>query len=134
MEDRPVSYTHLDVYKRQPLMLQLMVVYFGPYFIFGIRISMSYSLIAVFIAFVINYAAYFAEIYRGGIESMSVGQYEAAQILGYTKGQTFFRIIFPQVFKRILPSVTNEVITDVYKRQHDTLLLSHHLQLHRRAW
>ena len=92
-------------------MLQLMVVYFGPYFIFGIRISMGYSLIAVFIAFAINYAAYFAEIYRGGIESMPVGQYEAARILGYSKAQTFFRIILPQVFKRILPSITNEVIT-----------------------
>ena len=92
-------------------MLQLMVVYFGPYFIFGIRISMGYSLIAVFIAFAINYAAYFAEIYRGGIESMPVGQYEAAKVLGYSKTQCFFRIIFPQVVKRILPSVTNEVIT-----------------------
>ena len=92
-------------------MLQLMVVYFGPYFIFGIRISMGYSLIAVFIAFAINYAAYFAEIYRGGIESMPVGQYEAAQILGYNKAQTFFKIILPQVIKRILPSITNEVIT-----------------------
>ena len=90
---------------------QLMVVYFGPYFIFGIRISMGYSLIAVFIAFAINYAAYFAEIYRGGIESMPVGQYEAAKILGYNKVQTFFRIILPQVIKRILPSITNEVIT-----------------------
>ena len=68
-------------------------------------------LIAVFIAFAINYAAYFAEIYRGGIESMPVGQYEAARILGYSKAQTFFRIILPQVFKRILPSITNEVIT-----------------------
>ena len=86
-------------------------VYFGPYFIFGIRISMGYSLIAVFIAFSINYAAYFAEIYRGGIESISAGQYEAAKILGYSKAQTFFRIILPQVIKRILPSVTNEVIT-----------------------
>ena len=92
-------------------MLQLMVVYFGPYFIFGIRISMGYSLIAVFIAFAINYAAYFAEIYRGGIESMPVGQYEAAKILGYNKVQTFFRIILPQVIKRILPPVTNETIT-----------------------
>ena len=72
---------------------------------------MGYSLIAVFIAFAINYAAYFAEIYRGGIESMPVGQYEAARILGYSKAQTFFRIILPQVFKRILPSITNEVIT-----------------------
>mgnify|MGYP000450051137 CR=1 FL=1 len=72
---------------------------------------MGYSLIAVFIAFSINYAAYFAEIYRGGIESISAGQYEAAKILGYSKAQTFFRIILPQVIKRILPSVTNEVIT-----------------------
>src|SRR5699024_5133158 len=94
-----------------PLMLQLMVVYFGPYFIFGIRITDSYRLYAVLIAFAINYAAYFAEIYRGGIESMPLGQYEAAQLLGYTKMQTFFRIILPQVIKRILPSVTNEVIT-----------------------
>ena len=102
---------YISIMRGTPLMLQLMVVYFGPYFIFGIRISMGYSLIAVFIAFSINYAAYFAEIYRGGIESISVGQYEAAKILGYSKAQTFFRIILPQVFKRILPSVTNEVIT-----------------------
>ena len=92
-------------------MLQLMVVYFGPYFIFGIRISMGYSLIAVFIAFSINYAAYFAEIYRSGIESIPKGQYEAASVLGYNKNQTFFRIIFPQMVKRVLPPVTNEVIT-----------------------
>lgn len=102
---------YISIMRGTPLMLQLMVVYFGPYFIFGIRISMGYSLIAVFIAFTINYAAYFAEIYRGGIESMPVGQYEAAKILGYSKAQTFFRIILPQVFKRILPSITNEVIT-----------------------
>lgn len=102
---------YISIMRGTPLMLQLMVVYFGPYFIFGIRISMGYSLIAVFIAFTINYAAYFAEIYRGGIESMPVGQYEAAKILGYSKTQTFFRIILPQVFKRILPSITNEVIT-----------------------
>ena len=102
---------YISIMRGTPLMLQLMVVYFGPYFIFGIRISRGYSLIAVFIAFTINYAAYFAEIYRGGIESISVGQYEAAKILGYTKPQTFFRIILPQVIKRILPSVTNEIIT-----------------------
>ena len=102
---------YISIMRGTPLMLQLMVVYFGPYFIFGIRISMGYSLIAVFIAFAINYAAYFAEIYRGGIESMPVGQYEAAKILGYNKVQTFFRIILPQVIKRILPSITNEVIT-----------------------
>ena len=108
---RGIVSAYISVMRGTPLMLQLMVVYFGPYFIFGIRISMGYSLIAVFIAFSINYAEYFAEIYRGGIESISAGQYEAAKILGYSKAQTFFRIILPQVIKRILPSVTNEVIT-----------------------
>ena len=87
---RTIVSGYISIMRGTPLMLQLMVVYFGPYFIFGIRISMGYSLIAVFIAFAINYAAYFAEIYRGGIESMPVGQYEAA---------------------KILPSITNEVIT-----------------------
>ena len=102
---------YVSIMRGTPLMLQLMVVYFGPYYILGIRISASYRLTATLIAFGINYAAYFAEIYRGGIESMSTGQYEAARLLGYSRGQTFFRIIFPQVIKRILPSVTNEVIT-----------------------
>ena len=92
-------------------MLQLLVVYFGPYYIFGMRVGNSYRLWAVFIGFVINYAAYFAEIYRSGIQSMPNGQYEAAKLLGYSRSQTFFRIILPQVIKRILPSVTNEVIT-----------------------
>lgn len=102
---------YISVMRGTPLMLQLMVVYFGPYYIFGIKVTNSYRLWAAFIGFVINYAAYFAEIYRGGIQSMPVGQYEAAQLLGYHKFQTFFRIILPQVMKRILPSVTNEVIT-----------------------
>ena len=92
-------------------MLQLIVVYFGPYYIFGIANKSSYRFVAVIIGFVLNYAAYFAEIYRAGIESMSVGQYEAAHILGYSKSQTFFRIILPQVIKRILPPITNETIT-----------------------
>ena len=108
---RGIVSAYISVMRGTPLMLQLMVVYFGPYFIFGIRISMGYSLIAVFIAFSINYAAYFAEIYRSGIQSMPVGQYEAAKLLGYSKSQTFIKIILPQVIKRILPSVTNEVIT-----------------------
>lgn len=108
---RTIVKGYISIMRGTPLMLQLMVVYFGPYFIFGIRISRGYSLIAVLIGFSINYAAYFAEIYRGGIESMPVGQYEAAKILGYSKVQTFFRIILPQVIKRILPSITNEVIT-----------------------
>ena len=102
---------YISVMRGTPLMLQLLVVYFGPYYIFGINISSGYRAYAVIIAFAINYAAYFAEIYRGGIESMPKGQYEAAKVLGYTKAQTFFKIIFPQVIKRILPSVTNEVIT-----------------------
>ena len=102
---------YISIMRGTPLMLQLMVVFFGPYYIFGMRLSANYRMIAVLIGFAINYAAYFAEIYRGGIESIPVGQYEAAKLLGYTKSQTFFRIILPQVVKRILPSVTNEVIT-----------------------
>ncbi|MDK2965220.1 MULTISPECIES: amino acid ABC transporter permease [Lacrimispora] len=102
---------YISVMRGTPLMLQLMVVYFGPYYLFGVKVGNGYRLWAAFIGFVINYAAYFAEIYRSGIQSMPAGQYEAAKLLGYTKNQTFFRIIFPQVVKRILPSVTNEVIT-----------------------
>ena len=100
----------ISVLRGTPLMLQLLAVTYGPYYLFGIAISRN-KLIPVVIAFAINYAAYFAEIYRGGIESIPVGQYEAAQVLGYTKTQTFLRIVLPQVVKRILPSVTNEVIT-----------------------
>ena len=92
-------------------MLQLMVVYFGPFFLFGIKITTAYRFIAVIIGFALNYAAYYAEIYRSGIESMPVGQYEAAKVLGYNKIQTFFKIILPQVIKRILPTLTNEAIT-----------------------
>lgn len=100
---------YISIMRGTPLMLQLMVVYFGPYYLFGI--SQNSRLLAAMIGFVINYAAYFAEIYRSGIQSMPVGQYEAAKLLGYSKGQTFFVIILPQVIKRILPSITNEVIT-----------------------
>lgn len=102
---------YISVMRGTPLMLQLMVVYFGPYYLFKMKMGTSYRLTAAFIGFTINYAAYFAEIYRGGIQSMPVGQYEAAEILGYTKAQTFFKIILPQVVKRILPSIVNEVIT-----------------------
>lgn len=106
-----ITKIYISIMRGTPLMLQLMVVYFGPYYLFGIKISPFYRNIAVVIGFVLNYAAYFAEIYRSGIESMPVGQYEAAEILGYSKSQTFLHIILPQVIKRILPSVTNEVIT-----------------------
>jgi ABC-type amino acid transport system permease subunit len=102
---------YISIMRGTPLMLQLIVVFFAPYYVFGINLSADYRFIAVIIAFTINYAAYFAEIYRGGIESINSGQYEAAQVLGYSKIETFFIIIMPQVFKVILPSVTNEVIT-----------------------
>lgn len=97
-------------------MLQLLAITYGPYYIArslglnGVNVARN-KLIPVVIAFAINYAAYFAEIYRGGIESMSKGQYEAAQVLGYTKFQTFTKIILPQVIKRIMPSLTNEIVT-----------------------
>lgn len=106
-----ISKFYISVMRGTPLMLQLIVVYFSPYYVFGVRISSGYRFVAVIIAFVLNYAAYFAEIYRSGIESMPVGQYEAAKVLGYSKAQTFFKIILPQVIKRILPPVTNETIT-----------------------
>ena len=102
---------YISIMRGTPLMLQLIVVYFAPYYVFGVKISRSYRFIAVILAFTLNYAAYFAEIYRAGIEYMPVGQYEAAHILGYSKSQTFFRIILPQVIKRILPPITNETIT-----------------------
>lgn len=102
---------YISVMRGTPLMLQLMVFYFGPFYLFGLQITDTWKQLAWILGFSLNYAAYFAEIYRGGIESMPQGQYEAAKILGYSRGQTFFKIILPQVIKRILPSVTNEVIT-----------------------
>ena len=102
---------YISVMRGTPLMLQLMVFYFGPYYLFKMNIGGNWRFTAIILSFSLNYAAYFAEIYRSGIESMPVGQYEAAKLLGYSRSQTFFRIIFPQVVKRILPSVTNEVIT-----------------------
>lgn len=100
----------ISVLRGTPLMLQLIAITYGPYYLFHFSVSRN-KLIPVVIAFAINYAAYFAEIYRSGIESIPVGQYEAAEILGYSKIRTFFRIILPQVIKRIMPSITNEVVT-----------------------
>lgn len=100
----------ISVLRGTPLMLQLIAVTYGPYYLFHLSVSRN-KLIPVVIAFSINYAAYFAEIYRSGIESIPVGQYEAAQVLGYSKAQTFIKIILPQVIKRILPSATNEIVT-----------------------
>lgn len=102
---------YISVMRGTPLMLQLMVIYYVPYFGFGIPMGDGYRLPATLIAFIINYSAYFAEIYRSGIQSIPRGQYEASSVLGYSKVQTFFLIIFPQVVKRILPPVTNEIIT-----------------------
>ena len=101
---------YISIMRGTPLMLQLLVWYFGPYYLFGWNIG-NWRFPAIITGFVLNYAAYFAEIYRGGIESIPKGQYEAAEVLGYTKFQTFMRIILPQVAKIIMPSVTNEVIT-----------------------
>lgn len=102
---------YISIMRGTPLMLQLMLVYFGPYYLFEVRLAPWYRFVAVIIGFSLNYAAYFAEIYRSGIEAIPRGQYEAAKILGYSKSKTFVRIILPQVIKQILPPVTNEVIT-----------------------
>ena len=102
---------YISIMRGTPLMLQLLVVYFGPYFIFGMELSSDSRLNAVLIGFAINYAAYFAEIYRAGISAIPIGQYEAAKLLGYSKAQTFIYIVMPQVVKRIIPPVANETIT-----------------------
>ena len=111
---KPLQYVvrfFISILRGTPLMLQLIVVCFAPYYVFGMKLTAGWTFAALIIGFVINYAAYFAEIYRGGIESIPVGQYEAANVLGYTRAQTFLRIILPQVVKRIMPSITNEVVT-----------------------
>ena len=101
----------ISVLRGTPLMLQLVVVFFGPYYVFGLAVSNTWRFWAAVVGFSINYAAYFAEIYRAGIQTIPVGQYEAAEILGYSRSQTFCKIIFPQMVKRVLPPVTNEIIT-----------------------
>lgn len=101
----------ISVLRGTPLMLQLVVVFFGPYYVFGMNVSNTWRFWAAIVGFSINYAAYFAEIYRSGIQAIPRGQYEAAEVLGYTKTQTFWKIIFPQMVKHVLPPVTNEIIT-----------------------
>ena len=108
---RGITKVFISILRGTPLMLQLLVAFYGPYYIFKVQLTTSYRFVALILGFVINYSAYFAEIYRSGIESIPVGQYEAANILGYSKSQTFMRIIFPQMVKRVIPPVTNEVIT-----------------------
>lgn len=102
---------YISILRGTPLMLQLIVIFFAPYYVFGMHLAPEYRMLAVIIAFSLNYSAYFAEIYRGGIEAIPKGQYEAAKVLGYSKFETFYIIILPQVFKIVLPSITNEVIT-----------------------
>lgn len=102
------------VIRGTPLMLQLIVIYYGPGLIFGNAIwgnNMEGRFFAVLVAFIINYSCYFSEIYRGGIESISVGQYEAGEVLGLSKSQIFFKIVLLQVIKRIVPPMGNEIIT-----------------------
>jgi polar amino acid transport system permease protein len=127
---RKIISLYLLIMRGTPLILQLIFIYFGPKYLLQflittlsgtitsetfwsvVRSILSYNrFTAVIIAFVLNYAAYFAEIYRGGIESLPKGQYEAAKVLGFTKAQTFMRIVLPQMIKRILPATGNEVIT-----------------------
>lgn len=103
--------TFVWIIRGTPLMLQLVVVYYGPGLILDPEIGLMPRFTAALIAFVINYACYFSEIYRGGIESISKGQYEAGQVLGMTKSQIFFKIILLQVIKRIIPPMSNEIIT-----------------------
>ncbi|MGP1441249.1 MAG: amino acid ABC transporter permease [Anaerovoracaceae bacterium] len=102
---------YISIMRGTPLMLQLLAVYFGPFYLFGTTLPDGYRYKAIIIGFVLNYAAYFAEIFRSGIEAIPRGQYEAAQVLGYNKQQTFIKLILPQVMKQVLPPVTNETIT-----------------------
>ena len=102
---------YISIMRGTPLMLQLMFFMFGPYYIFGLSLGNDWKYWACSIGFILNYAAYFGEIYRSGIQSIPRGHYEAAEVLGYTKFQTFTKIVLPQVVKRILPAMSNEVIT-----------------------
>ena len=105
-----ITKIYIAIMRGTPLMLQLLMWYFGPYYLFGMNIR-GYRFTAIIIGFAMNYAAYFAEIYRGGFEAIPPGQNEAAEVLGYSTAQTFFKIVLPQVIKNILPAVTNEIIT-----------------------
>ncbi|WP_058985947.1 amino acid ABC transporter permease [Hugonella massiliensis] len=106
-----IATLYISILRGTPLMLQLMALMFGPYYLFGAQMGPDWKFWACDIGFILNYAAYFAEIYRSGIQSIPRGQYEAAQVLGYTRAQTFIKIVLPQVVKRILPAMGNEIIT-----------------------
>ncbi|WP_346686886.1 amino acid ABC transporter permease [Enteroscipio rubneri] len=102
---------YISIMRGTPLMLQLMALMFGPYYLLGLNMGNDWKYVACSVGFILNYAAYFGEIYRSGIQSIPRGQYEAATVLGYSKGQTFMKIVLPQVVKRILPAMSNEIIT-----------------------
>ena len=101
----------ISILRGTPLMLQLMAFMFGPYYLLGMNMGTDWKFGACAVGFILNYSAYFAEIYRSGIQSIPKGQYEAALVLGYSRSQTFFKIVLPQVIKRILPAMGNEIIT-----------------------
>lgn len=110
---KPLSFImgiYISFMRGTPLMLQLMFFMFAPYYLFGMPLGADWKFYACGIGFILNYAAYFAEIYRSGIQSIPRGQYEAAEVLGYTNTQTFMKIVLPQVIKRILPAMGNEII------------------------
>lgn len=102
---------YISILRGTPLMLQLMAFMFGPYYLLGMNMGTDWKFGACAVGFILNYSAYFAEIYRSGIQSIPKGQYEAALVLGYSRSQTFFKIVLPQVIRRILPAMGNEIIT-----------------------
>lgn len=106
---RAILKTLIWIIRGTPLMLQIMVIFYVPGLLF--HVNLFTRLTAVFVAFIINYSCYFSEIYRGGIQSISRGQYEAGQVLGMTRAQIFFRVVLVQVIKRIIPPMSNEVMT-----------------------
>lgn len=108
---RVIARVYISIMRGTPLMLQMFAIYFAPYYVFGFKLSTDSKWYATIIAFIINYAAYFGEIYRSGLQSIPRGQYEAAEVLGYSKVQTFVYIVLPQLVKRILPAMGNEIIT-----------------------
>ena len=108
---RWIARIYISIMRGTPLMLQMFAIYFAPYYVFGIQLTPDSKWQACIVAFIINYAGYFAEIYRSGLQSIPRGQYEAAEVLGYSKVQTFFYIVLPQVVKRIMPAMGNEIIT-----------------------
>ena len=105
-----VARFYISILRGTPLMLQLMAIMFGPYYLFGLELGPDWKFTACAVGFILNYSAYFGEIYRSGIQSIPRGQYEAANVLGYSRTQTFMKIILPQVVKRILPAMGNEII------------------------